>query len=230
MISANYTEGSVEEVLTKLTTAGRKPYHIPAGTSGIPLGGLGYARLAFEIIQQEKDHNTFFDTIVLPSAGGTTTGGMLTGFRFASLSNPSCPRSTRPRKLISVFVGSDPWTLEGPVQNSARETMKLLHPALEANPDPSPTSPDLELNFSFTAGGYGTVDSRTIRAMKLAATLEGLILDPVYTGKAFACLLDKIETKSIAPGSNVLFLHTGGAPVLSAYADLDFDQPDCLDR
>jgi len=59
--------------------------------------------------------------------------------------------------------------------------------------------------------------------MRLAGTLEGLVLDPVYTGKAFACMLDKIENKSIAPGSKVLFLHTGGAPVLSAYAHLDFD-------
>ena len=222
LISPNYIEGSVGDVLARLTAAGRKPYHIPGGTSGIPLGGLGYARLAFEIIQQEKEYNTFFDTIVLPSAGGTTAGAMLTGFRFASLENPLCPHSTRPRKIISVFVGSDPWSLEVPLQTSAREAMKLLHPVSTTDAKPS-TTHDVEMDFSYNAGGYGAVDDRTIRAMRLAGTLEGLVLDPVYTGKAFACMLDKIENKSIAPGSNVLFLHTGGAPVLSAYAHLDFD-------
>jgi 1-aminocyclopropane-1-carboxylate deaminase/D-cysteine desulfhydrase-like pyridoxal-dependent ACC family enzyme len=79
------------------------------------------------------------------------------------------------------------------------------------------TTDDIILNDVPLAPGYGLLNPLTIEALKLAASLEGLLLDPVYTGKAMAGVIDRVRTNTYDNGTNVLFLHTGGQPSLFAY-------------
>ena len=200
----------VEEVMAKLTAAGKKPYYIPAGATEHPLGGMG-----FELIQQEKEIGVFFDTIIIPSIGGSTAGGMLAGFKLATKTcRNACPK--RNRHIIAMFTGSDPPSLHASLPEVARRTADRLgmegDDLLEA---------DYEIDSRFNAGAYGLVDAKTIDAMKLVGSMEGIVLDPVYTAKAFAGMLHKLRAREIKEGSQVLFVHTGGQSVLSAYSHLD---------
>jgi len=215
--STGHTKTPVEEVLRKLTAAGKKPYYIPAGATEHPLGGMGFARFAFELMQQEKELGVFFDTIVVPSIGGSTAGGMLAGFRLASKNREDARlnRSSN-RRIIAMFTGSDPPSLHASLPEVAKRTAVRL--GIEED-DLSET--DYEIDSRFNAGAYGLLDAKTTDAMKLAGSMEGIVLDPVYTAKAFAGMLHKLRAGEIKEGSHVLFVHTGGQSVLSAYSHLD---------
>lgn len=176
---------------------------------------MGFARFAFELIEQEKKVGVFFDTIIVPSIGGSTVGGMLAGFKLATKTrNDACPK--RNRRIIAVFTGSDPPSIHA----SLPEVVKRTEDRLGIEEDDI-SEVDYEIDSRFNAGAYGQVDAKTIDAMKLAGSMEGIVLDPVYTAKAFAGMLHKLRAGEIKDGSNVLFVHTGGQSVLSAYSHLD---------
>lgn len=217
LLSNGHTKTPVEEVLEELIAAGKKPYYIPVGGTDHPLGGMGFARFAFELIQQEKEIGVFFDTIIVPSIGGSTAGGMLAGFRLAAktCNNTTCQK--RNRRIIAMFTGSDPPSLHASLAEVARRTADRL--GVVEDDDISET--DCEIDSRFNAGAYGLVDTKTIDAMKLAGSMEGIVLDPVYTAKAFAGMLHKLRAGEVKEGSHVLFVHTGGQSVLSAYSHLN---------
>lgn len=202
-------------MLEKLIAAGRKPYYIPVGATEHPLGGMGFARFAFELIQHEKEIGVIFKTIIVPSAGGSTVGGMLAGFRLARKTSKDTDLQ-RQRRIIAMFAGSDPPSLHASVPKVARRTAERLGIKEDRLPEI-----DYEIDSRFNAGAYGLVDTKTIDAMKLAGSIEGIVLDPVYTAKAFAGMLHKLRAGEIEEGSHVLFVHTGGQSVLSAYSHLD---------
>ena len=215
LLSDGHTRTPVEEVLANLTAAGKKPYYIPVGGTEHPLGGMGFARFAFELIQQEKETGVFFDTIIVPSIGGSTAGGMLAGFKLATKACKDA-RPKRNRRIIAMFTGSDPPSLHASLPKVARRTAVRL--GMEGD---DLSEADYEIDSRFNAGAYGQVDAKTVDAMKLAGSMEGIVLDPVYTAKAFAGMLHKLRAGEIKEGSQVLFVHTGGQSVLSAYSHLD---------
>jgi 1-aminocyclopropane-1-carboxylate deaminase len=188
------------------------PYFIPSGASLHPLGGLGFARWAYEVLEQEKDLGFHFDAIVVSTASGSTLGGMVTGFKLLRHHQ----ESTAQRRLIGIQATScDLKETSRVVLASARNTAKLVGLV-----EDDITEADYELEGRFNGGAYGYLNEETSAAIKLLASTEGILTDPVYTGKAMAGLQALVREGAFSRTKNVLFVHTGGTPALSAYPSL----------
>ena len=193
---------SWETALQSVTERGGKPYAIPAGASDHPLGGLGFARWAQEVQEQEQELGVFFDVIVVCSVTGSTQAGMIAGFATQS----------RPRRVLGVDGSAT-------VPQTREQIMRIAQQTAEAIGLPRKLDDDeLILLDGWHAGCYGIPDRKTLEAIRLCARLEGVLTDPVYEGKSMAALIDLVGTVEISPGSNVLYAHLGGQPALNAYA------------
>ena len=195
---------SWEQALADVEAAGGKPYAIPAGASDHPLGGLGYARWAQEVAEQEAELGVFFDTVVVCSVTGSTQAGMVAGFA----------AQKRPRRVIGIDGSARPEETLEQVTRIAQRTAELIGVGRDLTPD------ELILDERYHAGTYGIPDERTIDAIRLGARLEGMITDPVYEGKSLAALVDLVSRGEIEKGSTVLYAHLGGQPALNAYSAL----------
>ncbi|RGP79189.1 putative acc deaminase [Fusarium longipes] len=200
-----------ETVIATLKERGRKPYSIPPGASSHPLGGLGYARWAFELLEQEQKLGLTFDTVALVAGSCSTLGGIVAGLKLAQ--KEQIPGSKKRVIGFSVLYKSKE-DIEQMVLRIARNTASKIGVSSEEI-----TGDDFEINVSYIGEGYGQLNDSTAVAMKKLARMEGILTDPVYTGKAFTGLLD-VVTAGELDGKNVLFLHTGGQAVLSAYPGL----------
>lgn len=199
--------GTTEEhVLEVLGSRGQKPYSIPSGASLHPLGGLGYARWAFEVLEQEAQLGVTFDTICMATGSGSTIGGMVAGFKLAEKSGML---SSKKRLLGFDILGRD--RVDELVLDIARNTAQKI------GVDPHTiTEDDFELDHSFLGAAYGDLNETTLNAVKELAQTEGILTDPVYTGKAFGGLLHCAREGQLSKG-NILFCHTGGQSAISAY-------------
>jgi 1-aminocyclopropane-1-carboxylate deaminase len=195
---------SWEQALADVEAAGGKPYAIPAGASDHELGGLGYARWAAEVAEQERELDVFFDTIVVCSVTGSTQAGMVAGF--AAVDSE--------RRVLGIDGSAKPVETREQVARIARQTAGLIGVEREL------ADQEIELDERYHAGTYGIPDQATLEAIKLAGRLEGMITDPVYEGKSMAALIDLVGRGEIDRGSTVLYAHLGGQPALSAYAGL----------
>jgi 1-aminocyclopropane-1-carboxylate deaminase len=193
---------SWEAALTELEASGARPYPIPAGASDHELGGLGFARWAVEVAEQERELGLVFDTIVVCSVTGSTQAGMIAGF--AALGDE--------RHIIGIDGSAKPVETREQVARIAQRTARLLELDRELTLD------DIVLDERYHAGTYGIPDEQTLEAIRLAGRLEGMLTDPVYEGKSMAGMIDLVARGEIEPGSNVLYAHLGGQPALSAYA------------
>lgn len=219
MGSESRLDRNVDEIMRELRADGKKPFFIPSGMSTHPLGGLGFARWTFEVVEQETELNVWFDTIVVSVNSGSTVAGMIAGFKLADRNQKGTgdhDQKRRKRKIVCVDASSRPKeVVEDMVLSIARTTatkIGLSENEIEAD--------DVVVEDRFTGSPYGKPEKATIDAVRVAAEMEALILDPVYTGKAFAGLLGILENNEVPPGSNVLFCHTGGQSVLGAYGEL----------
>ena len=193
---------SWEEALASVEERGGKPYAIPAGASDHPLGGLGFARWAGEVAEQEAELGVFFDTIVVCSVTGSTQAGMVAGFALQE----------RERAVLGIDASA---TLEQTWEQIAR----IAHSTAEAIGLGRELAVDeIVLLEEWNAGVYGIPDEKTIEAIRLCARLEGVLTDPVYEGKSMAALIDLVRSGRIEPGARVLYAHLGGQPALNAYA------------
>ncbi|CAG9994306.1 unnamed protein product [Clonostachys byssicola] len=199
-----------EKVLEMLKSRGKKPYSIPPGASLHPLGGLGYARCAFEILEQEKKLGVSFDIIVTASGSGSTLAGLVVGFKLAQKMGVLESR----KRLIGFSIMRKQSEVVELVLRIAKTAAH--HVGLDAN---DITSDDFEISDSYLGGAYGLLDTRTTEGIKELARTEGILVDPVYTGKAFTGLLDMARGGQFGRG-NVLFCHTGGQVAMSAYPQL----------
>jgi 1-aminocyclopropane-1-carboxylate deaminase len=199
---------SWEQALREIGESSGRPYAIPAGASDHRLGGLGFARWAFEVAEQERELGVFFDTIVVCSVTGSTQAGMVAGFAALTASGG------RPRRVIGIDASAKPAQTRDQVTRIARATARLIDAGRELGDD------DIELDERYHAGTYGLPDEATLAAMRLAARTEGMITDPVYEGKSMAGLIDLIGRGDIEPTSTVLYAHLGGQPALNAYSAL----------
>ncbi|GKU06605.1 1-aminocyclopropane-1-carboxylate deaminase [Fusarium langsethiae] len=200
-----------ETVIATLKERGQTPYSIPPGASSHPLGGLGYARWAFELLEQEKRIGVTFDTIALVAGSCSTLGGLLAGLKLAQKENIP---SSRKRLIGFSVLHKSRKDVEGLVLKIAKATASKIG----ISPDEI-TADNFEIHTSYLGDGYGQLNHATAEAMKKLARMEGILTDPVYTGKAFTGLLDLVN-KGELNDQNVLFLHTGGQAVISAYPGL----------
>jgi L-cysteate sulfo-lyase len=188
-----------DRLLSKLKDKGKNPYLVPAGGSN-ELGASGYVLCAEEITGQAATLGLDFARVYHATNSGGTQAGLVLGFAPSAM------------QVVGVSVRNDSRTQVGAVSLIARALAVRLE-----RPDLISTQAIL-VDDRFIGAGYGAMDDTTWRAMRETAQLEGILLDPVYTGKAMACLLNDIRSGVIARGANVLFIHTGGMPAIFAYA------------
>src|SRR5215471_15521945 len=187
---------SWEDALASVEEGGGKPYAIPAGASDHPLGGLGFARWAQEVAEQERELDVFFDTVVVCSVTGSTHAGMVAGFA----------AQERPRRVIGIDGSAKPRETLEQVTRIAQATARLIEVGRELRRD------EFVLDDRYHAGTYGIPDERTIDAIRLVARLEGMITDPVYEGKSMAGMIDLVGRGEIPKDATVLYAHLGGQP------------------
>jgi 1-aminocyclopropane-1-carboxylate deaminase len=193
---------SWEQALADVEARGGKPYAIPAGASDHPLGGLGFARWAEEVAEQERELGVFFDTIVVCSVTGSTQAGMVAGFAVQE----------RDRRVLGIDGSATVEQTWSQIARIARSTAEAIGLGRELADE------EIVLLDEWHAGTYGIPDAKTIEAIRLCARLEGVLTDPVYEGKSMAALIDLVRDKRLEPGSRVLYAHLGGQPALNAYA------------
>ena len=188
-------QAQMEELITSQSL--RDAYIVPVGGSNA-LGALGYIQCAVEIAGQ-KPENIEFDKVIVASGSAGTHAGLAIGLK------ELLPRS----QVIGVTVSRKQQDQAPKVEKLQNELAQLL--ALNQ-------VPNVILWDSFFAPMYGMPNQQGLAAIALLAQQEGILLDPVYTGKAMAGLIDYLENS--AEKTPVLFVHTGGAQALFAYADI----------
>jgi 1-aminocyclopropane-1-carboxylate deaminase len=192
---------AAEREMKRLKDEGHKPFFIPPGASLHSHGGLGFARWAFELEQQEKELGTRFDVIITASASGSTIGGMVAGFRLIEKE----AGIGKKRRLIGMQATTvNVKDTESAVLESARKAAKLI--GLEEDDIKSDA---FEIMDRFNAGAYARLDDKTKEGIKLLAETEGILTDPVYTGKAITGLIALAREGAFGEAENVLFVHTG---------------------
>lgn len=194
-------------VIDALQKRDQKPYSIPPGASTHPLGGLGYARWAFELLEQEAQLRLTFDVVVAAAGSGSTLGGMVAGFKLAE--KLGLPNSKKRLVGFSIMRSSDE-ELRTLILTIARRTASKIG----LSPDDI-AADDFELDYGYIGSAYGELDQGTEKGIKELARVEGILTDPVYTGKAFTGLLHTARAGGFR--GNVLFCHTGGQAAMSAY-------------
>lgn len=199
---------SWEEAIAEVEASGGRPYAIPAGASEHKLGGLGFANWAYEVVEQEKELGTFFDTIVVCTVTGSTHAGMIAGF--AALEDAG----GRPRRVIGIDASATLDKTREQVGRIARSTAKLIGVERDLRDD------EITVLEGWAGDLYGIPVESTIEAIKLSGRLEAMIIDPVYEGKSMAGLIDLVSQGVIAKDSTVLYAHLGGQPALNAYSGI----------
>ena len=160
---------------------------------------------AREILIQAEAARLSFDEIVVPSGSGNTHAGLLFGLRALG-----CPV-----RVTGICVRRDAAAQRPRIEARCREIAEML--GLAATVEPA----DVDLIDDFLAPGYGRLNDATLRAIEAAARSEGLLLDPVYSGKTMAGFLHRARQSEVEAGEaerTLLFIHTGGAPAIFAYA------------
>ncbi|MBW2028606.1 MAG: D-cysteine desulfhydrase [Deltaproteobacteria bacterium] len=181
---------------------GRTAYVIPGGGSN-PIGALGYVSCAEEILAQAFDMGINFDCVVCASGSAGTHAGLVTGFCGTNSGIP----------VVGINVSRSKEAQEELVYNLVRETAVYLDLKGEI-------SREAVLCFADYVGpGYSLPTPEMTEAVKLVARTEAILLDPVYTGKAMAGLIDLVRKGYFQKEQNVLFVHTGGSPALHVYVD-----------
>ncbi|MFP3466799.1 1-aminocyclopropane-1-carboxylate deaminase [Leifsonia sp. SIMBA_070] len=195
---------SWQQAIEEVEAEGGKPYAIPAGASEHPLGGLGFANWAYEVEQQERELGVFFDTIVVCTVTGSTHAGMIAGFA----------GQERPRRVIGIDASATIEKTRDQVGRIARHTAQLIGLDRDLRDD------EITVLEGWAGDEYGIPVESTMEAMRLGASLEAMITDPVYEGKSLAGLIDLVISGDIPRTSTVLYAHLGGQPALNAYSGL----------
>ncbi|MGD8700659.1 MAG: D-cysteine desulfhydrase [Gemmatimonadales bacterium] len=190
----------------ELEGEGRKGYVIPGGGSN-PLGALGYVSCAQEILAQAFDKRLQFEHLVCASGSGGTHSGLLVGL--GAMSSEI--------QVTGISVRRPVAEQEELIGGLVTETRKFLGLPSELSQG------ELKIFDDYVGPGYSLPTEEMAEAVRIFARTEGILLDPVYTGKAAAGLLDLIQKGHFQQSEKVLFLHTGGSPGLYAYQDVILD-------
>lgn len=191
---------AMEDLAATLRSEGKNPYIIPGGGSN-PIGALGYVNCALELLKQSNDMNLKIDHVVHATGSAGTQAGLVTGF---TLTNSQIP-------VLGIGVRVDQETQEQNVYKLACHTAEYLDCAGKVARE------DVKANCDYVGEGYGIPAPSTIEAINLFSRYEGILLDPVYSGKGAAGLIDLIRKGHFKKGENIVFVHTGGAQALFGY-------------
>jgi L-cysteate sulfo-lyase len=191
----------MEQFGQQLRDDGKKPYIIPGGGSN-EIGALGYVNAALELIHQANERSLRIDHFVHATGSAGTQAGLVVGMEAMNSSVP----------IYGVSVRAAKQAQEDNVYGLVQRTCDFMG-----------LSPDLVArekvvaNSDYVGDGYGLPTNSMVEAVKMLATYEGILLDPVYSGKGFAGLIDLIRKGHFKKDENVVFLHTGGSVSLFAY-------------
>ncbi len=195
-------QAAIEEVGARLSSEGARPYLIPGGGSNA-VGALGYAAVALELVTQANEQGLRIDRLVHATGSAGTQAGLVAGLH--ALSSPV--------RVLGIGVRQPKEKQEANVLRLAQAT------AAHMGVDRAVPVDAVEANCDYVGAGYGLPTAGMAEAVQMVARLEGIFLDPVYSGKGMAGLIDLIRRGAFTPGENVVFLHTGGSAGLFGYAD-----------
>lgn len=202
-------DAAMEGIAEELKAEGETPYVIPGGGSN-PVGALGYVGCALELLTQANHERLVIDHVVHATGSTGTQAGLLAGLKAAHSRIP----------LLGIGVNAPRAIQEQRVFDLAVRTAELLGAAGAV------TREDVVANCDYVGAGYGVPTEAMQDAVLTLARLEGLLLDPVYSGKALAGLMDLVRKGWFEGAQNIVFIHTGGSAGLFAYADrLDTGRP-----
>ena len=196
-------DAALDRLAESLADEGRRPYVIHLGADHPPLGGLGYVLAANEVMEQARARGFGFDAVVCASGSALTHAGTLVGMRAIGEAVP----------VLGICVRR-----EAALQHARVEKRTAALAAMLDRPGVVDAN-DVEVSDEVFFPGYGKLNDAVCEAISMAARLEALLLDPVYTGKAMAGLIAHVRSGRISSGSRVLFLHTGGLPGIFACAN-----------
>lgn len=196
-------DAALDLLAQSLGEEGRRPYVIHLAPAHPPIGALGYVIAAEEIQAQARSLDLKFDAVVCPTGSALTHAGIMVGLRALGVNVP----------VYGICVRRDAGSQVARVSKVAEQLAGMIE---------WPETFDTEKVQAFDgvlAPGYGRLNDAVREAIALAARQEGLLLDPVYTGKTMAGLIEHVRSGVISAGSRVLFIHTGGLPALFAYGE-----------
>ena len=193
---------ALQEVAAEVDARGGRPYIIPGGASD-RIGALGYVNCALELIEQTVARGLVVDHIVTATGSAGTQGGLITGLKAMHSGIP----------LLGIGVSAPRDQQEQKVFDLAVETAEYIGaPGVVEKQD-------VVANCDYVGDGYGLRTDEMNEAVLLLARLEGLLFDPVYSGKALAGMIDLVRKGQFDNAENIVFLHTGGSAALFAYRD-----------
>ena len=194
---------SLEESAEEIRKNDGNPYIIPGGGSNAT-GALGYVNCAMELVGQLNDRGLKADHLVTATGSAGTQAGLVSGMEGTRSGIP----------VLGISVGAEKQAQEEKVFNLVKSTTEFLEISGSVNRD------DVVANGDYVGPGYGKPTEGMIEAVQLLAREEGILLDPVYSGKGMAGLIDLVRKGHFSKGENVVFLHTGGSAALFAYRNI----------
>ena len=194
--------GEMQKLAETLRAEGKKPYVIPGGASN-KIGALGYVSCAEEVLRQLFETGLRIDHMVVPSGSAGTHAGIIAGMIGNNAGIP----------VTGIGVNRKKEAQQAAVLKLAQETLNYIGTGVTMPAEAVVAFDD------YVGPGYSLPTDGMVEAVKLLASTESILLDPVYSGKAMAGLIDLVRKDYFPEGSNVLFLHTGGSPALFAYLD-----------
>ncbi|MCP3900909.1 MAG: D-cysteine desulfhydrase family protein [Desulfobacteraceae bacterium] len=196
---------TIPDIAAKLSDQGKKPYVIPYGGSNA-VGAAGFIEAIKELKIQLDETNTQISHIVFASSSGGTHAGMMIGNSMFAQNKI---------KLIGIGIDKEE-AGDGPFEE---HVVKLANSTCEKlNINVKYTSNDIIIRNDYLGDGYGIVGDLERRAIRLLAETEGILVDPVYTGRTMGGLIDMIEKNEFSTSDTVLFWHTGGSPAIFPYS------------
>ncbi|HXG87435.1 MAG TPA: D-cysteine desulfhydrase family protein [Vicinamibacterales bacterium] len=201
LATSDVEEARVAEVIAALSARGERPYLIPVGGSS-PIGVLGYLFGTRELVAQLDAIGERPTRLYFASGSRGTQAGLTLGAKWCGA----------PYQVYGVAVsGGEPWKRE-------RAFRIANQAAVIAGLDTRVDAADLVTDQGYIGDGYGLSTMESLEAIHIVAETEGILLDPVYTAKAMACVIDHARRNLLDPEAPILFLHTGGVPALFAHA------------
>lgn len=188
----------LHQVADTLEQEGKDPYLITFGGSQ-PLGIISYAKAFKELMTQVKQKDITVDRIIVTTGGGGTQAGLLIGKKMLDAE----------AEIIGMSISKKTEEATSKIADLIKNTIKTLD--LGITPI---RQEDIHVRDEYIGAGYGKPTQEMIKTVKLVARKEGILLDPVYTGKAFAGLLDQVRKGKYREDENIVFIHTGGTPAL----------------
>ena len=195
-------DAAMEKVAEELRRDGKSPYIIPGGGSN-RIGALGYVDCALEFMAQANREGIVIDHVIHATGSAGTQAGLLAGLKATNANIP----------LLGIGVNSPQEEQEEKVYKLALATAEYIGAAGVVARE------DVVANCDYVGDGYGIPTQAMNDAVMLLARLEGLLFDPVYSGKGLAGMIDLVQKGQFAHAQNIVFIHTGGSAGLFGYSD-----------